>query len=50
MIVGAKFTLTLVRLMDEDAEREGTSRSHILRRLALQHYSDRLEELEVAAS
>jgi len=50
IIVGAKFNPALVLLLDEDADREGTSRSHILRRIALQHYKNRQLELEKVAS
>ncbi|GJL55804.1 MAG: hypothetical protein NPIRA02_29360 [Nitrospirales bacterium] len=40
-IVAAKFTPDLVNLLDRDARYDSTSRSHILRRIVLNHYRDR---------
>ena len=40
-IIGAKMGITLSSLLEADADREGTSVSHILRRIVIQHYAER---------
>ena len=38
IVVGAKVPSSLLSLIDEEAQRDGTSRSHIIRRRLLESY------------
>lgn len=49
IMVGAKLPSSLVVLLDADATKEGTSRSHILRRALLQHYQRKSKTQTTAA-
>ena len=44
VLVGAKFAASTVALLDEEAAKEGATRSFVLRRIVLSHYQDRIEQ------
>ena len=44
-LVGAMVPKSLVMMLDHEAEQECTTRSHVLRRILMQHYQARSSQL-----
>ena len=42
VVVTIRYPMSVVFLIDEEAEKEGSSRSHILRRIAMKHVKDQV--------